>query len=88
MTEQPTLDALTQQRDREYLERLLAYRTRALSRVIAERDEARAALTRVEAVAGEWEADWHNGHTDPSFAARFGAAYRIREALKPRETKP
>jgi hypothetical protein len=44
MTERPTLDALTQQRDREYLEQLLAHRTRALTRVIAERDEARAAL--------------------------------------------
>ena len=52
MTEQPTLDALTQQRDREYLERLLAYRTRALTRVIAERDEARAEIQRLNKTKG------------------------------------
>jgi hypothetical protein len=47
MSEQPTLDALTQQRDREYLEQLLAHRTRALTRVIAERDQARAEIQRL-----------------------------------------
>ena len=47
MTEQPSLDALTQQRDREYLTRLLHLRTRALSRVINERDQARAELQRI-----------------------------------------
>ena len=52
MTEQPTLDALTQQRDREYLEQLLAQRTRALTRVIAERDQARAEIQRLNNTKG------------------------------------
>ena len=52
MTEQPALDALAQQCDREYLERLLAYRTRALTRVIAERDEARAEIQRLTNTKG------------------------------------
>ena len=55
MTEQPSLDALRQQRDREtWLARILALRTQALHRVIhdldttrAERDQARAELQRI-----------------------------------------
>ena len=47
MTEQPSLDALTQQRDREdlaYMRRLLTQRTAALNRVITERDGLRDAV--------------------------------------------
>ena len=47
MSCRPSLDALTQQHDREYLTRLLHARTRALTRVIQERDEARAELKRL-----------------------------------------
>jgi len=53
VSEQPSLDALNQQRDREdlaYMRRLLEQRTAALNRVITERDDARAQLTRVEAL--------------------------------------
>ena len=50
MSQQPSLDALTQQRDREDLahtRRLLEQRTAALNRVIQERDDARAQLQRI-----------------------------------------
>jgi len=50
VSEQPSLDALTQQRDREdlaYMRRLLTQRTAALNRVITERDDARAQLQRL-----------------------------------------
>jgi len=50
MSQQPSLDALTQQRDREDLahtRRLLEQRTAALNRVITERDDARAQLQRL-----------------------------------------
>ena len=50
MSQQPSLDALTQQRDREdlaYMRWLLTERTAALNRVITERDDARAQLQRL-----------------------------------------
>ena len=44
------------------------------------------ALARVEALAGKWERDWDDavdrGRADTGFAARKGAARRIRAALR------
>lgn len=63
--------------------RILSAREQALRE---ERDAARAALDRVEALADEWERDWDDavdrGRTDTGFTARKGAARRIRAALR------